>query len=346
MFKFKFNSSLLLPLFAALLTFQTDVSQACQNPINPSMSPTRLKTEIFDRDIYIVGCADSIPEKGLPILFGFHGGGEEVVSEKKNGFLNFTNFANLGAIVISPVGNHSNNGHSWINAFPWMKSNPENDLLLPQAIIKEVKKRTDLPRVDFQRVYATGKSDGSGMAMYLACHLNDDFPLKGVALVSGAYFGLTSVENIGQHASAVCVPKLPLPMLMIHGTKDQVMPYNGQNFINPKAIENAKDYWITKDPTVASGKSQTYTAKIESYSEYLAKEVNKCSVSTPSKLGSYSTVATWSGCSADFKFISVAGGNHVWIGNINSGPDSGKTPNMDFNATEEVAKFFNLTLHR
>jgi poly(3-hydroxybutyrate) depolymerase len=141
------------------------------------------------------------------------------------------------------------------------------------------------------------------------------------------------------------VPKHPIAMMMIHGTKDQVMPYNGQNFINPKAIEHAQDYWITKDPTVASGKSNTYTANIESYSEYLAKEVNKCAVSTPSKLGSYSTVKTWSGCFADFKFVSVAGGNHVWTGHINSGPDSGKTPNMDFNATEEVAKFFNLTLH-
>lgn len=346
MFNFKFKFSRLLTLFAALLMSLTGVTHACQNPINPLMSSTRLKTEEFDREIYIVGCADNLPESGLPILFGFHGGGETVVSEKKNGFLNFTGLSNLGAIVIAPVGNPSNNGHSWINAFPWMKSNPENDLLLPQAIIKELKKRTDLPRIDFERVYATGKSDGSGMTMFLACHPSDDIQLKGVALVSGAYFGLTGVENIGRNASSVCVPKHPLPMLMIHGTKDQVMPYDGQNFINPKAIEHAKDYWIKKDPTVASGKSNTYTAKIESYSEYLAKEVNKCFVSTSSKLGSYSTVATWSGCSADFKFISVAGGNHVWTGHINSGPDSGKTPNMDFNATEELAKFFNLTLHR
>jgi hypothetical protein len=89
---FKFNSPYVLALFAAFLSFQTDVSQACQNPINPSMNPTRLKTEIFDRDIYIVGCADSIPEKGLPILFGFHGGGESVVSEKKKWVFEFHKF--------------------------------------------------------------------------------------------------------------------------------------------------------------------------------------------------------------------------------------------------------------
>jgi hypothetical protein len=138
----KLPLALLIAIFAIGLTAcggsssnGGNITQVCQNPINPSMTPTRLKTETFDRDIYIVGCADRIPENGLPILFGFHGGGETVVSKENNGFLNYTSLANLGAIVIAPVGNDSNNGHSWINAFPWMKSNPANDLLLPQQII-------------------------------------------------------------------------------------------------------------------------------------------------------------------------------------------------------------------
>jgi poly(3-hydroxybutyrate) depolymerase len=196
-------------------------------------------------------------------------------------------------------------------------------------------------------VYATGKSDGSGMTMYWACNVaSSNVNLKAVVMVSGAYFGLTSVDNIGRNDSSICVPKDPIPMLMMHGTKDQVMPYNGQNFINPKAIAGAKDYWITKDPTVAAGKSNTYTAKIETYREYLAKVVNKCSVSKPSRLGSYSTIEAWSGCAADFTSITIDGGNHVWTGHINSGPDSGITPNMDFNATEQLAQFFKLPLYR
>jgi poly(3-hydroxybutyrate) depolymerase len=323
------------------------VAQGCQNPINPSMTPTRLKTETFDRDIYIVGCADRIPENGLPILFGFHGGGEAVVSKKNNGFLNFTSLANLGAIVIAPVGNVSNNGHSWINAFPWMKSNPANELLLPQQIIRLLKNTSGLPRIDYQSVHATGKSDGSGMTMYWACNMaNSGVNLKSIVVVSGAYFGLSGVDNIGRNESSICVPKAPIPMLMMHGTKDQVMPYNGQNFINSKAVEFAQEYWTTKDPTVAAGRSNTYTAKIETYREYLAKEVNKCSVSKSFRLGTYSTVETWSGCLADFNFITIDGGNHVWTGHINSGPDSGQTPNMDFNATEELAKFLKLPLYK
>lgn len=323
------------------------VSQACQNPINPSMTPIRLKTESFDRDIWIVGCADQIPENGLPILFGFHGGGGTPVSREGRGFLNYTSLANLGAIVIAPVGNRSNNGHSWINAFPWMKTNPENDLLLPQAIIQLLKNTPGLPRIDYQSVHATGKSDGSGMTMYWACNMaSSGVNLKSIVMVSGAYFGLNSATNVGLNESSICVPKAPIPMLMMHGTADQVMSYNGQHFLNSKAIEFANDYWITKDPTVSPGRSNTYTVKIEAYREYLAKEVNKCSVSTLFRLGTYSNVETWSGCLADFTSITIAGGNHVWTGHIKSGPDSGQTPNMDFNATEELAKFLKLPLYK
>lgn len=323
-----------------------NVTQVCQNLINPSLTPTQLVTETFNRPIWIVGCADQIPEKGLPILFGFHGGGETPVNSEDSGFLNYTNLANLGAIVIAPLGNDSNNGHSWINAFPWMQSNPANDLLLPQQIIQLLKNTPGLPKIDYETVYATGKSDGSGMTMYWACNMaSSGVNLKAVVMVSGAYFGLNSATNIGLNQSSICVPKAPLPMMMMHGTADQVMFYNGQNFINSNAIAGANDYWITKDPTVAPGKSNTYTAVIQTYREYLAKEVNKCSIPKSSSLSLYSTVETWEGCSADFTSITVAGGNHVWTGHKNSGPDSGITPNMDFNATEQLAKFLKLPLY-
>lgn len=322
------------------------VTQGCKNPINLSLTPTQLVTETFNRPIWIVGCADQIPEKGLPILFGFHGGGEIPVNSEGSGFLNYTSLANLGAIVIAPLGNDSNNGHSWINAFPWMQSNPANDLLLPQQIIQLLKNTPGLPKIDYETVYATGKSDGSGMTMYWACNMaSSGVNLKAVVMVSGAYFGLSGVDNIGRNESSICVPKAPIPMLMMHGTEDQVMPYIGQNFINSLAIKFAKDYWITKDPTVAVGKSNTYTAKIETYRDYLAKEVNKCSGSKSSRLGTYSTVETRDGCLADFTSITIDGGNHVWTGHKNSGPDSGITPNMDFNATEQLAKFLKLPLY-
>jgi hypothetical protein len=134
-------------------------ANACSNPINPTLSRSTIHTALFLREFIVSGCADDVPPFGLPIVFGFHGGGERLHDESGSGFLDFTDLSALHALVIVPVGNVSNNGHSWINAFPWMK-HPENDLLLPAALIDWIASRPDLPRADLRRVYALGKSDG------------------------------------------------------------------------------------------------------------------------------------------------------------------------------------------
>lgn len=69
--------------------------------------------------------------------------------------------------------------------------------------------------VDAARVFATGVSNGGGMAARLACELSER--LAGVATVAGGYSALPP-----------CHPARPLPVLEIHGTGDQVVPYGGK----------------------------------------------------------------------------------------------------------------------
>jgi polyhydroxybutyrate depolymerase len=68
--------------------------------------------------------------------------------------------------------------------------------------------------VDRARVFATGVSNGGGMTARLACELADR--LAGAAPVAGGYKALPP-----------CVPSRRLPILEIHGTGDQVVPYGG-----------------------------------------------------------------------------------------------------------------------
>jgi hypothetical protein len=152
-----------LALFT-LVGLLSGAAYACSNPINPTLSRSIINTARFLREFIVSGCADDVPPDGLPIVFGFHGGGERLHDESGSGFLDFTDLSALHALVIVPVGNVSNNGHSWINAFPWMKPHPENDLLLPAALIDWIALQPDLPRADRRRVYALGKSDGAGMS--------------------------------------------------------------------------------------------------------------------------------------------------------------------------------------
>jgi poly(3-hydroxybutyrate) depolymerase len=345
----KLSLSLALSALTGLLS---GPAYACSNPINPTFSRSVIHTPLFDREFIVSGCADDIPPDGLPIVFGFHGGGERLHDASGTGFLDFTNLSALHALVITPVGNESNNGHSWINAFPWMKPDPENDLALPAALIEWIASQQDLPKTDLSRVYALGKSDGAGMAMALACHPDPGVNLIGVALVSGAYFGLASATNFGLQDHEICLPESPIRMMMMHGTGDEVMPYAGQNFLNEKALARATDYWTSIDPTARLGVgwlrdfSRTYTADIVQYVDTLSTRVFHCAGLDERPFGLATTLGVGRACDAPFEVLTVSGGNHVWPGHAKSGPDSGKFPNMDFDATIEIARFFSIPMSR
>lgn len=68
--------------------------------------------------------------------------------------------------------------------------------------------------IDPRRIFATGISNGGGMANRLACDLSDH--IAAIAPVAGAY---NAWEN--------CNPARPVPVLAFHGLDDQIAPYEG-----------------------------------------------------------------------------------------------------------------------
>ncbi len=70
--------------------------------------------------------------------------------------------------------------------------------------------------VDRQRVYATGFSNGAFFTQRLACAMTADF--AAVASVSG---------QMSQALSLVCKPTQPISVLLVHGTDDPIVPYDG-----------------------------------------------------------------------------------------------------------------------
>jgi polyhydroxybutyrate depolymerase len=88
--------------------------------------------------------------------------------------------------------------------------------------------------VDANRVYATGVSNGGGMAARVGCDVADRF--AAIAPVAGGYGSLPP-----------CRPSRPLPVLEIHGTGDHVVPYEGKD---PDGSGNVLDYlamWRSHD---------------------------------------------------------------------------------------------------
>lgn len=69
---------------------------------------------------------------------------------------------------------------------------------------------------DAERVYVTGVSNGGAMVMTLVCARADLFAA-----------GASVIMNLTDEAAVTCHPSRPLPMLIMNGTADPLIPYEG-----------------------------------------------------------------------------------------------------------------------
>lgn len=69
---------------------------------------------------------------------------------------------------------------------------------------------------DARRVYVAGVSNGGAMAMTLICARADLFAA-----------GASVIMNLTEEAAVTCHPSRPLPMLIMNGTADPLVPYEG-----------------------------------------------------------------------------------------------------------------------
>jgi polyhydroxybutyrate depolymerase len=88
---------------------------------------------------------------------------------------------------------------------------------------------------DPKRVYVTGLSNGGALTIALICKRADLF--AGAASV---------ITNLTDETAEACHPSRPLPMLIMNGTADPLVPYEGGEGASPFSAEG---FWST-DKTV------------------------------------------------------------------------------------------------
>ncbi|WP_426421390.1 alpha/beta hydrolase family esterase [Bradyrhizobium genosp. A] len=140
-----------------------------------------------------------------------------------------------GFAVVFPDGLN----HAWADART--KAGPE--LRGPPAgtddvafIGKLVEKLVTDGTADAKRVYVTGVSNGGAMVMTLVCARADLFAA-----------GASVIMNLTDEAAVTCHPSRPLPMLIMNGTADPLIPYEGGRGSSYFAADG---FWSTED-TVA-----------------------------------------------------------------------------------------------
>jgi polyhydroxybutyrate depolymerase len=81
--------------------------------------------------------------------------------------------------------------------------------------------------VNKRRIYVEGASNGAMMTSYLACHHADLFAAAGA--VSGVRAGRADPDDPQQIDRGACRPARPMPVIAIHGRKDPLVPYGGND---------------------------------------------------------------------------------------------------------------------
>ena len=162
-----------------------------------------------------------------PLLFSLHGYTSSALTN-----LSYTGFespANKnGFIVIYPQGSilQSTGATHW-NVGGWTTSSTTDDVGYIEAIIDYMLIEF---RIDPDRIYSTGMSNGGFMSYRLACELGTK--IAAIASVTG---------SMTPETLAACEPAHATTILQIHGALDKTVPRNGNNEMEP--IDEVMTFW-------------------------------------------------------------------------------------------------------
>lgn len=219
-----------------------------------------------------------------PLLLAFHGGlGSGRQFERASGF---DALARRGeAVVVYPdgVAGPRGRGRTW-NAGAccgYAAAAGVDDVGFVRRLVAAV---ASSHRIDPDRVYATGHSNGAILSYRLACELSD------VVVAVGVQAGTLEVP--------VCHPARPVSVLHIHGRDDRNLPLAGG--VGPDSISGV-DF---RPPLEAA-------AVVAAAMGCPARPDERRDTSNPAV-----DVTTWAPCrdGTEVRFLTVAGAGHPWMG--------------------------------
>lgn len=247
--------------------------------------------------VYTPASYESQPDKVFPIVFNFHGSGmtmaEQMLYTQMNRAADRHQF-----IVVYPLGVKQD----WNVGFGMSYLGGTDDIGFTEALLAKLKQDY---RVDGQRVYATGLSRGGFFALRIAAELPQLF-------AAVASVGAPMPEPVVRHHTK----SGQVGVLLIHGTADQVVAYDGK----PGGYLSAQDsysYWVKRNELAAAAVSQ--------------RVIGGADVTLQEQGNGKQRVA----------LLTVKDGGHTWPGAdpFNVGLPIGKTT-RDIDANEIIWQFF------
>ena len=187
----------------------------------PNVQTGKMTKELIVNGItreYIIYISESYTgTSSLPLLISFHG----LTSNMELNF-NHTNFNELAEsenfIVVHPNG---------INKKWTLRDSNNPDIDFIELLLDKLENDY---KIDSNRIYITGMSNGGNFSFTLACGLSNR--VASIASVTGLMF---------QGFIGDCTPKRPLSVLHIHGTEDPIANYS--------FVQRGLDFWTNHNNT-------------------------------------------------------------------------------------------------
>jgi len=211
-------------LLIVLLTFQSSPSLAQSTVVDSIIS------DGVWRPFRVYLPARYKPGSTRPLILHLHAYGSDNFSAQFNeNYMRVADTANF--LVAYPDATLDPNLRGWNVGWPGIGNAGSDDVKFLSAFIDTLHARYS---IDLKRVYASGLSLGGFMCYQLAWKLSNK--IAAIASVSGSMYP-------GQFA--MCTPPRAIPVMEIHGTADQIIPFNGTSYdVNTDTILN---FWVLND---------------------------------------------------------------------------------------------------
>lgn len=184
----------------------------------------------IDREyvLYVPSSYDAT--SSTPLMLNFHGYGGTASLFMQDADMRSLADEN-GFILAYPQGSCLNGDPHW-NACPTSNDNKStaDDFGFVESMITKISSEYN---IDMERIYAAGYSNGGMMAYGLANYKSN--LIAAIASVSG-----TMLDCYGSTSH-------PMPLILLHGTSDFVLPYNGNS--DSASVDDTLNYWINFNNT-------------------------------------------------------------------------------------------------
>lgn len=245
--------------------------------------------------------ASYVPGEAVPLILNLHGlSTDGAYQEQYRDFRPVADTANF--IVAHPDGSMLLGQRFW--NYDTLFGSTVDDIGFLETLIDTIVAHYTIHPM---RIYAVGVSNGGFMCYALACR-SDRFAAIGA---------VTGSMSTGMYEE--CDPEYPIPVIHIHGTEDNVNPYEGTSTMT--GIEETVRFWVDRNncDTVP-----------------VINEVPDINISDNATATRY----LYSGGINEhtIELFKVNGGGHSWPGS--PVPGSSETVCLDFDARKEIWRFF------